>query len=227
RFELSKCTVPGIRRRTVAMLRNVSDELALRVADGLGMELPDPLPKALERAPEPEVAHSPALSLLARPGNGGIRTRKVAILVADGVDGASVKAVADALITQGAVVRLVGPRVGPLASGDGDALDADASLENSPSPLFDGVVVPDGPTGIVALSADGRAAEFVRDQFRHGKTLLCIGAGATLLQQAGIPLDDDPGLIVADSATRSATRSFIAALGQHRHPARETNPPMV
>jgi len=227
RFELSKCTVPGIRRRTVAMLRNVSDELATRVADGLGLELPDPLPRALERAPKPEVTHSPALSLLARPGDGGIRTRKIAILVADGVDGASVKTMADALIAKGGVVRLVGSRVGPCASADGEALDADASLENSPSPLFDGVVVPDGPTGVVALSADGRAAEFVRDQFRHGKTLLCIGAGSALLQQAGIPLGDSPGLIVADSATRSTMQAFIAALGQHRHPARETDPPMV
>jgi len=209
------------------MLRNVSEELAQRVADGLGLELPDPLPRALERAPKPEVTHSPALSLLARPGDGGIRTRKVAILVADGVDGASVNAVADALIAKGAVVRLVGPRVGPFASADGETLDADASLENSPSPLFDAVVVPDGPTGIDTLGADGRAAEFVRDQFRHGKTLLCVGAGSALLQQAGIPLGDAPGVIVADSAARSATQSFIAALGQHRHPARETHPPMV
>ena len=37
--------------------------------------------------PEPEVTVSPALSLLARPGETGVRTRKVAILVTDGVDG--------------------------------------------------------------------------------------------------------------------------------------------
>src|SRR3546814_4722655 len=36
-FELSKVTVQGIRRRMVAMLRNVSDNLAKTVAKTLGM----------------------------------------------------------------------------------------------------------------------------------------------------------------------------------------------
>ena len=38
RFELSKVTVPAIRERMVASLRNASEELATTVADGLGME---------------------------------------------------------------------------------------------------------------------------------------------------------------------------------------------
>ena len=46
-FELSKVTVPAVRRRMVASLRNVSDELAGSVAQRLGMALPDPLPHAL------------------------------------------------------------------------------------------------------------------------------------------------------------------------------------
>ena len=37
RFELTKVQVPAIRERTVSMLRNVSDELAQAVADGLGI----------------------------------------------------------------------------------------------------------------------------------------------------------------------------------------------
>ena len=45
RFELTKVQVPAIRERTVSMLRNVSDELAQAVADGLGMTLPRPMPR--------------------------------------------------------------------------------------------------------------------------------------------------------------------------------------
>ena len=67
RFELTKVQVPAIRERTVAMLRNVSDELAKPVADGLGLELPRPMPRVIE-PPKPEVNRSPALSLTARPG---------------------------------------------------------------------------------------------------------------------------------------------------------------
>jgi catalase len=86
RFELSKVTVPAIRERMVASLRNASEDLARNVAMGLGMDpLPDPLPLALEAPATPEVRKSPALSLLARPGDGSIRGRKVALLVAGGV----------------------------------------------------------------------------------------------------------------------------------------------
>src|SRR5205085_9367680 len=72
RFELTKVQVPAIRQRTLSMLRNVSDELAQRVADGLGMQLPRPMPR-LAAAATPEVTRSPALSLTARPGDGSIR----------------------------------------------------------------------------------------------------------------------------------------------------------
>ena len=58
------------------------------MAAGLGIrEMPAPMPKVLTRDVTPEVTVSPALSLFARPGDGSIRTRRVAILVADGCDG--------------------------------------------------------------------------------------------------------------------------------------------
>src|SRR5690606_37152225 len=142
-FELSKVTVPGIRRRMVAMLRNVSEPLAEGVARHLGMpELPEPLPLATTRSFEPEVTRSEFLSLLAFPGQIGIRTRKIALLAADGVAASSVMALADALMTQGAVIRLVGQHVGLLQVDGGVALDLGASFENSPAVLFDAAIVP-------------------------------------------------------------------------------------
>ncbi len=228
RFELSKVTVPAIRVRTIAMLRNVSNELALAVADGLGLQLPEPMPKALAEPPTPEVQTSPSLSLLARPGDGGIATRKVAVLVAPGIDAASVKFVADALIAQGAVPRLVGPRVGGFEADGGSMLDADASFVNHPSALFDAVVVPDGRAAIETLAGNGHALEFMRDQFRHCKTMLALGAGRALLEKASIPtVGIDKGLLVGDKPTKQVVQAFIEALSKHRHPERETDPPVV
>src|SRR5690348_2595619 len=61
-FELSKCEQEAIRLRMLAGLRNVHEELAQAVADGLGeTELPEALPAAAE--PRSDLPESPALSI--------------------------------------------------------------------------------------------------------------------------------------------------------------------
>jgi len=231
RFELSKVTVPAVRERVVASLLNAAPELAQRLAQDLGMELPAPLPKALETPATPEVDQSPALSLMARPGDGGIRTRKVAVLVANGVEGASLGKVVSALVAAGAVPRLVGARLGTCIGAAGERFAVDATLENSPGFLFDALVLPDGAAAVEALDADAHTLEFLRDQYWHCKTILALGASDALVAQAQIPMTlpdgaEDPGLILADAVdAEEAIEAFIAAMGQHRHFGRENDPP--
>ena len=236
RFELSKLTVPAIRERTVAMLRNVSEALAAKVAKGLGMgTLPELLPKAIDTVATPEVLKSPALSLLHRPGDGAMAGRKVAILVAPGVDGKFVLAAQAELLKQGVVARIVGPRIGPMPATSGNALDADASMENEPGFLFDALIIADGAEAVAGLAQDGHTMEFIKDQFRHCKPILAVGEARQLLLQAGLPISLDKslaqggtGLIVADSgAGEGALAAFIEALGEHRHFGREMDPPLL
>ncbi|WPB58110.1 catalase [Xylophilus sp. GOD-11R] len=232
RFELSKVQTPAIRERMVAGLANASVELATRLAADLGMEMPAALPKALETPAEPEVTASPALSLLARPGDGGIRTRKVAILVAPGVEAGSLQALQAALFEAGAIGRLIGPTLATVAGAGGETLAPDATMENSPGFLFDALALPDG-AGVEALMDDGHTMEFIKDQYRHGKTILAFGAAQALLVKADIALTlpgggADPGLILADAAQApQAIVDFIGAIARHRHPERETDPPQV
>jgi catalase len=234
RFELSKVTVPAIRERMVASLRNASEDLARKVAEGLGMNpLPDPMPRALPKPAKPEVSVSPALSLMARPGDGSIRGRKIALLVAAGVDGAAVSRLQAMLVEQGAVARLVAPRIGPVATASGEMLDADASLENEPGFLFDALALPGADAAVAALAADGHTMEFIKDHFRHCKAILAPGASSRLLEAAGVPLalangKGDSALLVGDDADAQALASrFVEAIAKHRNWARETDPPTV
>jgi catalase len=230
RFELSKVGVPAIRERMVASLVNVSEALAAGVAAGLGMEVPAALSRALVHPTKPEVLASPALSLLALPGECGIRTRQVAILVADGLDGPSIAALREALIEEGAVVHFVGPRVGRFTAADGSAIEADKSLENSPSVLFDALVLPDGARAVDALAGNGQTLEYIKDQFRHCKTILALGASRQLLEKAGVLAyaKDDAGIIMADSNSMGRSLpDFIAAIAAHRHSARDSDPPKI
>ena len=233
RFELSKLTVPAIRERMLASLVNVSPQLAAQVADGLGMSVPVALPRALEAPNAPEVTISAALSLMALPGDGGIRTRKVALLAAPGVDGASLRAVQAALQAAGAVSVVLASRLGRIETADGEAIEATASFENSPPVLFDAVLLPDGEAGVKSLLGQAQAVDFVAQQYRHGKTLLAFGASKALLDRAGIEAflasgDADPGVLLAEvEEAEAATAAFIAAISKHRHPTRETDPPHV
>ncbi|QHE87118.1 catalase [Hydrogenophaga sp. BPS33] len=225
RFELSKVTVPAIRERMVSSLRNASEALAAQVAAGLGMrELPPAMPRVLEEPAPAEVMHSPALSLKARPGDGSIKGCKVALLVADGVEGQSARQVHAALFEQGAVPRFVAPRIGAVKTADGVPIDADASLENEPGFLFDALVLPDGADGVAALSGDGHTREFILDQYRHCKPIMALPASQALLDLSDIPRvlpsgDPDPGLV-----TGLDIGAFVAALAVRRHPERETDP---
>ena len=230
RFELSKLTVPAIRERMVASLRNASEDLARKVAEGLGMDpMPAPMPRALPKPPKAEVAKSPTLSLTSRPGDGSIKGCKVAILVAPGVEGESIARLQAALVDQGAVGRLVGLRIGPMKTASGAVITADFSMENEPGFLFDALALPDGEKAVAALAADAHTMDFIKDQFRHCKTILALGASTTLLEKAGIPRNGaDAGLVLAKaSGAQAAIQAFIAGMVKHRHFERETNPPLV
>ena len=233
RFELTKVQVTAIRERMVAGLRNVDEGLAAAVADGLGMELPPPLPKALDRAPKPEVRKSPALSLLARPGEEGIKTRRVAIIVADGVNGQSALDMHEALAAEGAVPRFVGIKLGRAKSASGDPIEVEVSMETAPPVVWDAMIIPDGEAAVSTLASSGHALEFLKDQYRHCKPILLMGDASRLLDEVGIPKalpsgDADPGLLqFGGDATDRAVPAFIDALAKHRHFERETDPPAV
>ncbi|MCY7370730.1 MAG: catalase HPII, partial [Polaromonas sp.] len=225
RFELSKVTVPAIRQRMLASLRNASQALAREVATGLGIAtLPEPMPRALARPDKPEVTKSPALSLTARPGDGSIKGRKVALLVAPGVD-AGLLDLHAALFAAGAVPCFVGPHIGPVPPAGGGEIDADMSLENSPGFLFDALVLPDGEAAVAALLKDPHTMDFINDQYRHCKSILVLGESSRLIDKAGLSAtlasgEADPGLIMGSSGAADAD-AFIAAIAQHRHFVRE------
>jgi catalase len=232
RFELSKLTVPAIRVRVLSSLLNVSKELGTGLAKDLGIELPEPMPRAIKTAPKPEISAAPTLSLKALPGDGSIATRKIAILLADGVESDPITALIEALDGAGAVTRLLASRLGTVSSEDGEPLEIDATLENSPSVLFDALVLPGGSEAVDALSLDGHTLEFVKDQYRHCKTILALGDSSRILAKAGIPFtlpsgEDDPGLLIEGHDIEADARSFIAAIGRHRHVERDRDPPLI
>lgn len=226
RFELSKVNVAEIRERMVSSLVNVSVELAGGVAQGLGMELPAAMPRATDSVPQPEVTHSPALSLLALSGECGIRTRQIAILIADGVHKKSLDVLSTALRKEGAVVQWVGPRMGPFVADDGSTMQAGRSMENAPSVLFDALVLPEGSTAVQTLAQCELTQQYIQDPFKHGKPILVLGESSMLFERAGIPQSSGnvAGILWAQaSQAAQVAPAFIQAIAAHRHTGRTSD----
>ena len=232
RFELTKVQTPAVRARMVAGLRNVDDDFASRVAQGLGIDLPEPLPRVLAKPQRPEVTSSGALSLFSRPGDGSIRTRRVALLVADGVDADALQSVYDALAEQGAVANYVGLRLGAVQSASDEPVEVEVTMETAPAVLFDALVLPSGKTAIDTLARSGHAMEFIKLQYRHCKPILALEGAGALLEGAGISPrlpdgSDDPGLLVVETGDEASAEAFIKAIARHRHFERQIDPPPV
>ncbi|MGP4955978.1 catalase HPII [Pseudomonas helleri] len=213
-FELGKVEREHIRARQVdEILANIDLELARRVAENLGL----PVPKAgTVPARKTSVSASPALSqanLL--PGN--IKTRKVAVLAANGVEGKAIEALKKALTAQGAHAKLLGPTSAPVKTAEGKLLNVDGSMEGLPSVAFDAVFVPGGAESIKALSGDGVALHYLLEAYKHLKPIAVHGEARQLLDVLHLQVDD--GLLAIKDA--QDLKAFFAAIAQHRVWARE------
>jgi catalase len=230
-FELSKVEVPAVRQRVVDNLAHVDARLARKVAEPLGIAVPDAKAAAgragfRDRRSKLPLEASPALSM--ESGNGaGVATRRVAVLVANGVEVGALRVIQQALQDAGASCRIVADHLGCVATSSGQQLAVDHSLTAVASVMFDAVLVPGGTASAAALARNGDAVHFVLEAYKHCKAICVIGEGAQLLRTLGIGAGEGgpavPGIVVGrnDPPTRAAlAQEFIAAIARHRHWAR-------
>jgi catalase len=226
-FELSKCETPAIRSRMVAGLRNVDEDLASAVAEGLGLrEMPAPL--AAARPTRQDLPVSPALSVIAR-GPGSFAGRKIGVLVTGGADPEMLTALCDAAAAEGTLVEVVAPVAGGVQAADGTLIPGDTGVPvrqvaGAPSVLFDAIAVVASESGASALAGNPAARDFLSDAYAHCKFIGYTADAAPLLQAAGVgaagagggdgPAPADDGFI--DFGEHSAA-DFVARCRQVRY----------
>jgi catalase len=206
-FELSKVGVlDQVPPRMVANLRNVDEDFAKRVADGLGIPLPKKAPAAREPVDMPP---SDALSIQKNMKE-TLEGRAVGVLIADGTDAAELKRVVDAIVKAKAKAVLVAPKVGGAKLSDGSVQKADGQLAGTPSQLFDAVAVILSDKAGNDLTKEGAAVEWVMNAFGHLKAIGASAGAKPLLDKAGIAPDEGvtglDGKFVAAAAKRFFAR---------------------
>jgi catalase len=214
-FELSKCEREEIRIRMVAGLRNVHEELAATVAEGLGLlEMPEASEPA--RAPRADLPPSPALSIIER-GPGSFAGRKIGVLITNGADAEALAALRAAAAAEQATVEIVAPAVGGADASDGTRVRAKQQVDGAPSVLYDAVVILASPGGARALGARPAARDFVTDAVAHCKFIGYTSGASVLFEAAGLPADPsgvDEGFVSLDDYPPA---EFVARCRQLRH----------
>ena len=217
-FELSKCVREDIRQRMVSHLRNVDDDLARTVADGLGMaDLPAPATPA--RQPVTYLPPSPALSLLEH-GPDSFAGRKLGVLMTDGADTGVLHQVQEVAGKQGVTVELVAPTIGAVRTGDGSLVGADQKIGGAPSVLYDAVVVLTDGEHAATLAGLPPARDFVSDAFAHCKFIGYTPAATSLFEAAGLGDKVDDGFVELDGG--DSVDGFLRTCAQLRFWERES-----
>ncbi|KAI7900241.1 catalase-like domain-containing protein [Cokeromyces recurvatus] len=222
RFEIGKSNSMDVRRRMINVLNHIDNQLARRVAYGIGVELPN---KVVENQNKTSVG----LSIEAYPKAESIRTRTVAILTAPGTDTKDARDMYNYLASKGAYPSFVG-----VHQGVQDGLNITNTYVTTSSVLWDAIYVPGGNKSIdimtsrTSMFAFNEPQMFVMDAFRHGKPIAASAEGVKLLEYAHVDLPTAAsnstikelnGVIVGDSADKVKT-AFEAALIQQRFWAR-------
>lgn len=218
-FELSKVGYVAIRQRMIDQLQNVDADLAARVAKNLGLKLSS---KDENGYPKSDVAPSPALSQ-AYTAKDSVKTRRIAILAADGVDGRSIVEINATAVSAGACVRIISTRMGTLTTDDNMEIAIDGTPLSMPSVVFDAVLIPGGVDSIKALQESGDAMHYVLEAYIHYKPIAAVGEGVDFMKHIGLiskdKVNSPPAGVLINSSTRVSPdfkEQFLSAIAQHR-----------
>jgi catalase len=242
-FELGKVKTVAIRERMLGMLKQIDGGLASQVAYGLGLEVPQDIAKPINHSVpadgrpeeyepiqvEGAIKVSKALSM-ANTIKNTIQSRKIAILVADGVNADSVQTLKAELEAQGAITELIAPRLGKVMTTGDAVLEADQSFLTAASVLFDAVYVAGGTNAVATLEAEANAVHFLNEAFKHCKAIAADEDAMQVLEATyfhkKLPEDFSEetvlkeGIVISGDPSKLA-KLFAKAIAQHRFWERE------
>ncbi|MFD5621617.1 catalase-related domain-containing protein [Streptomyces yangpuensis] len=218
-FELSKCQIQAVKKRTLGVLANIDPELCAAVAEGLG--LPAPAATVPLVAADP----SPALSQLGRswPTEG----RVIGIVADAAADPDGVRDARRAVLDAGVTPLVIAPTGGTLDAG-GEPVPVQRTFAATRSVEYDALLFAGTPGAAAdahgardtkaaipgSPDTDPRVLLLLTEAYRHGKAIAAWDGADRLLATAALD-PAVPGIALTDDAT-AAVHAVTATLTQHR-----------
>lgn len=225
-FELGKCTQQGIKERMLYQIAQIDDDLAKKVAEGLGLKVPKNIEAPINQAIGADAdvnKHQPikkknylesdsALSQ-SRTNFNSIATRQIGVLVADGFSMSDYKEMKTVLEKEGAILKFIAPRGGTVKCDENMEHEVDASIVTTESVLFDAVYIPGGKKSIDVLKNESKYLKFINEAFKHCKAIAAMAEGENLIDETFVVnYKDDKAILINEKP-----KKFVEAIAKHRN----------
>ena len=196
-FELSKVMLSHVQLRILGQIRNIDEDLAERIAKGLGVKLPAAIAPARKIV---DLKTSMALSIV-RNMKPLLQGRKVGILIHDGSDKGEIDKLKASIRQAGGKSVVIARQLKNIETSDG-MIDADGQLFGTPSCTVDAIALILSEKAAIELSNEAAAVQFVMDAFGHLKAIGHSPHVDALLKKAGV---------IADEGVTNLDNKFILA----------------
>ena len=200
-FEVGKVKDKQVKQRVVDMFANVNLELATAFAINIGATPPTTGGSKVTKA-------SPALSQENTPKSA--KTRRVAVIIAEGFDYTQVNTVLGDLIAAGAQPAILSDKQGLITSSNGSQLEALHTFTTDASVVFDAVYVDGGQKATSLFELD--ASQFIKEAYLHFKPIAGTNQGKTWIEKA--TTGNRVGIFLGEE--KSFVSQFIEGIASHR-----------
>ncbi len=202
-FEVGKVKDKCVKQRVVDMFANVNLELAKAIAANIGATAPATGGSAVTKA-------SPALSQ--ENTTKTARTRKAAVLIAEGFDFKQVDAVIKALQAEGVQAAILSDKLGMITGADGSQLEATKSFLTDSSVVFDAVYVDGGKNASPHFALE--ACTCLKEAFMHYKPIAGTNEGKTWIEAE--KMEHGAGVFLGQAENNDFIQQFIQGIALHR-----------
>jgi len=211
--ELSQVDGVAIRERMIGHLLVIDNDLATRVANGIGLDASSITPATPLSTPISYNDTYPSLSILLSSSNGTLLGRHIGCIIGGDVDSSLVSDLRSAITDQNAKVTFLSHQLGDISSSGGNdnssgsSVTPDGLYSTMPSALFDSVLVLVDNSTANDWLGDSLLQAWISDAYRHLKVIGYIPGAEALLTQAGV--QNDNGTI--DVSSSDGRDSFLTA----------------
>lgn len=202
-YHLGKVKSESIRQQNVEMFANVDKEMAIAIAENIGVNPPEGSHVSVEKS-------SPTLSMANTTFSA--KTQKVGVLIGDSFNGEEVNNVLHTLQQNGIIAEIISAKLGNVVA-DGTEIKVDKTFLTSDPVLFDSIYVADSSNENQTMLNQDIIA-FINEAYKQYKPIGIAATAQSYIQEA--KENNLAGIVFANN-NPNFEKEFVEAIAKQRY----------